>query len=155
MTEEEYFRKNYPDFCYGDRPLSPYWDFFQDGVEFGERQSEKKIEELELELTVEKDQHQEEINLHLHAEEYIKSLEKENAELKEELKNWKDEWQEQVQKAIDEGYARTQQTIQLTKATEILRSLYFIIQSRIDYKNNIEIADEMWRVEQFMKKIEK
>ncbi len=47
MTEEEYFRKNYPDFCYGDRPLSPYWDLFQDGVEFGERQSEKKIEELE------------------------------------------------------------------------------------------------------------
>jgi hypothetical protein len=114
-----------------------------------------KIKELELELTVEKDLHQEETNLHLHAEDYIKSLEKENAELKEELKNWKDEWQEQVQKAIDEGYARTQQTIQLTKATEILRSLYFIIQSRIDYKNNIEIADEMWRVEQFMKKIEK
>ena len=49
MTEEEYFRKNYPDFCYGDKPLSPYWDFFQDGVEFGERQSEKKIAELEKE----------------------------------------------------------------------------------------------------------
>lgn len=49
MTDEEYFRKNYPNFCYGDRPLSPYWDFFQDGVEFGERQSEKKIEELERE----------------------------------------------------------------------------------------------------------
>ena len=39
---------------------------------------------------------------------------------------------------------------QLTKAKEILRSLYFIIQSRIDYKNNIEIADEMWRAEQFL-----
>ena len=35
MTEEEYFRKNYPDFCYGDKPLSPHWDFFQDGAEFG------------------------------------------------------------------------------------------------------------------------
>ena len=43
MTEEEYFRKHYPDFCYGDRLLSPYWDLFQYGVEFGERQSEKKI----------------------------------------------------------------------------------------------------------------
>ena len=42
---------------------------------------------------------------------------------------------------------------QLTKAKEILRSLYFIIQSRIDYKNNIEIADEMWRAEQFLKDI--
>ena len=34
-----------------------------------------KIKELEQELTVEKDLHQEETNLHLHAEEYIKSLE--------------------------------------------------------------------------------
>ena len=50
MTEEEYFRKHYPDYCYGDKPLSPYWDFFQDGVEFGERQSEKKIEELEQQI---------------------------------------------------------------------------------------------------------
>ena len=48
MTEEEYFRKNYPDSCYGDKPLSPHWDFFQDGVEFGERQSEKRIEELKV-----------------------------------------------------------------------------------------------------------
>ena len=50
MTEEEYFIKNYPDYCYGNRLLSPYWDLFQDGVEFGERQSEKKIEELEQKL---------------------------------------------------------------------------------------------------------
>ena len=41
---------------------------------------------------------------------------------------------------------------QLIKAKEILRSLYFIIQSRIDYKNNIGIADEMWRAEQALKK---
>lgn len=40
-----------------------------------------EINELKLELTVEKDQHQEEINLHLHAEDYIKSLEKENKTL--------------------------------------------------------------------------
>ena len=43
MTEEEYFRKNFPDFCYGDKPLSPHWDFFQEGVEFGERESEKRL----------------------------------------------------------------------------------------------------------------
>ena len=48
-------------------------------------------------------------------------LEKENAELKSENQKWKDEWQEQVQKATDEGYARTLQTIQLTKAKEIIR----------------------------------
>ena len=52
MTEEEYFRKYYPDYCYGDRLLSPYWDLFQDGVEFGERQSEQKIADLEKENAV-------------------------------------------------------------------------------------------------------
>ena len=40
-----------------------------------------KIKELEQELTVQKDQLQEEINLHLHAEDYIKSLEEENNKL--------------------------------------------------------------------------
>ena len=51
-----------------------------------------KIKELELELTVEKDQHREETNLHLHAEEYIKSLEKENAELKALIEKLKCCW---------------------------------------------------------------
>ena len=72
----------------------------------------------------------------------IAKLEKENAELKaandarkfamamsekvekqlrEENSKLKDEWQEQVQKATDEGYARTLQTIQLTKAKEIIK----------------------------------
>ncbi len=50
MTEEEFFINNYPDSCYGDRPLSPHWDFFQDGVEFGERKSKKRIEELETQI---------------------------------------------------------------------------------------------------------
>ena len=51
----------------------------------------------------------------------IAELEKENAELKLENQKWKDEWQEQVQKATDEGYARTLQTMQLTKAKELLK----------------------------------
>ena len=80
----------------------------------------------------------------------IEELEKENAELKSENQKWKDEWQEQVQKATDEGYARTLQTIQLTKAKEIIRSLYFIIQGRIDYKGNIPLEDEMYRANQFL-----
>ena len=41
-----------------------------------------KIKELEQELTVEKDQHQEEINLHLHAEDYIKELEQQIEKMK-------------------------------------------------------------------------
>lgn len=38
------------------------------------------------------------------------------------------------------------------KAEEIIKGLYFIIQGRIDYENNIGIADEMWRAKQFWKK---
>lgn len=52
MTEEEYFRKNYPDSCYGDRLLSPHFDFFEAGVEFGERESEEKIAGLQHKVDV-------------------------------------------------------------------------------------------------------
>ena len=112
MTEEEYFRKNYPDACYGDKPLSPYWDFCQDGVEFGERQSEKKIAEVE----------------------------KENAELRKE-------WQEQVQKATDEGYTRTLQTMQLTKAKEIIREL---LSSCFGYNSKTVNYEVKAQAEQFL-----
>ena len=44
-----------------------------------------KIMELEQELTVEKDLHQEEVNLHLHAEDYIKSLEQQIVKLKADI----------------------------------------------------------------------
>lgn len=80
-------------------------------------------------------------------------LEKENAELKEELKKWKDEWQEQVQKATDEGYARTLQTMQLSKAKEHIQTL---ISCLIDWvqegdKDYCYIAE----AEQFLKDLEK
>ena len=81
----------------------------------------------------------------------IKELEKENAKLKKELKNWKDEWQEQVQKAIDEGYARTQQTIQLTKAKKLLKQF-------LEAKNSEDTYKAEWEAEQFLndiKEIEK
>ena len=86
----------------------------------------------------------------------VKKLEKENAELKEELKSWKDEWQEQVQKAIDEGYARTQQTIQLTKAKEIIKKLctkqddYCVDCTCYNFLENMRAE-----AEQFLKEIEK
>lgn len=32
---EERFVKSYPEFCYNGKPLSPYWDLYQDGAEFG------------------------------------------------------------------------------------------------------------------------
>lgn len=47
-----------------------------------------KIKELELELTVEKDLHQEETNLHLHAEEYTKSLEQKLEQTEKDLTDY-------------------------------------------------------------------
>ena len=85
-----------------------------------------------------------------------KELEKENAELKEELKKWKDEWQEQVQKATDEGYARTLQTIQLTKAKEIILRLYNagrdVLMCRAEEKayDNLSNAINDKSIEQFL-----
>ena len=38
----------------------------------------------------------------------------------------------------------------LKEAEEIIKSLYFIIQDRIDYKNNILLNDEMYRAKQFI-----
>lgn len=83
----------------------------------------------------------------------VADLEQGNAELKEELKNWKDEWQEQVQKATDEGYARTQQTIQLTKAKELLKGwLGDFYNSKAFHQQIAELVEQS---EQFLKEIEK
>lgn len=70
---------------------------------------------------------------------------KENAELRKELKKWKDEWQEQVQKVIDEGYARTLQTMQLTKAKELLELFVqwnYGCCKKPDYKNLVKQAEQ-------------
>lgn len=42
---------------------------------------------------------------------------------------------------------------QLRKAEDIIRSLYFIIQGRIDYEGNIPLEDEMYRAKQFLNKV--
>ena len=74
------------------------------------------------------------------------ALEKENVELKRE-------WQEQVQKATDEGYARTLQTVQLTKAKEIIRDFISVAIDYIDKEDkNYSIIVE---AEQFLSEVEK
>ena len=70
MTEEEYFRKYFPDSCYGDKPLSPHWDYFQYGVEFGERESEKKIEELNHTIATLR-QEKDNVSMHANAMEVV------------------------------------------------------------------------------------
>jgi acyl carrier protein len=78
----------------------------------------------------------------------IADLEKENAELKEELKEWKDECQEQVQKATDEGYARTLQTMQLTKAKVALRNVIdYLRQFCSDYPDCVIEAEKILKEE--------
>ena len=69
---------------------------------------------------------------------------------KEENKKWKDEWQEQVQKANDEGYARTLQTIQLNKAKKIISNLYAICKDN-HYPNTSVLMEQ---AEQFLKECE-
>ena len=69
---------------------------------------------------------------------------------KEENKKWKDEWQKQVQKANDEGYARTLQTIQLNKAKKIIGNLYAICKDN-HYPNTSVLMEQ---AEQFLKECE-
>ena len=132
MTEEEYFIKNYPVFCYGDRPLSPYWDLFQDGVEFGERQSEKKTEELELKL---------------------KEIEESDSvtELKL-LRNTSKSAERDVRNAYKNG--KLEGKAQLTKAKEIIRTFL-----NMPMPNNEEVFADVGAIlteaEQFLKEIEK
>ena len=77
-------------------------------------------------------------------------LEKENAELKENYRK-----RGEVIIRLERQIRLYIHSDQLTKAKEILRGLYFIIQSRIDYENNTGIADEMWRAKQFLSEVEK
>ena len=81
------------------------------------------------------------------AEKRIAELEKENSELKEELNNWKNEWQGQVQKATDEGYVRTLQTIQLTKAKELLKESMNYLDT---YHNAVKVYNFIAETEQFL-----
>ena len=134
MTEEEYFRKNYPDSCYGDRPLSPYWDFFQDGVEFGERKSEKEIGDLEQKLEqTEKDLADYQFNYPS-----IKELSKENEELKGSLELYESggcratkvfecgvvkELKEQLTKKADTNHSLVEQMADLESKNAELKGL--------------------------------
>lgn len=80
-------------------------------------------------------------------------LEKENASLKKELNEWKSEWQEQVQKATDEEYARTLQTIQLSKAKDLLK--WFVWYFREGSPNLVPYKHKVEEAEQFLKDLEK
>ena len=73
--------------------------------------------------------------------------------LKSENQKWKDEWQEQVQKATDEGYARTLQTIQLSKAKDIIRE--FVEWATWQGSNCPNFKSIQDKAEQFLSEVEK
>ena len=80
------------------------------------------------------------------ATKHIKELEQENTELKK--------WKEDTIKARGNDYmAWSRQNDQLTKAENIIRDLYFIIQGRIDYEDNIQIKDSMDLAKAFLNEV--
>ena len=109
----------------------------------------EKIKELKAEIENDRD---------LPAIAYMQGAEKQKKKDEEELKKWKDEWQEQVQKATDEGYARTLQTMQLNKAKDILQRLMenqptpSSMYAEIDLVGWREVNKE---AEQFLNEVEK
>ena len=82
----------------------------------------------------------------LKMQERITELEKENTKLKGLVNQYK------ASKCSSISLVNRNMIMsdQLTKAKEIIRSLYFIIQGRIDYKGNIPLEDEMYRANQFL-----
>ena len=167
MTEEDYFRKTYPDYCYGDKPLSPYWDLFQYGVEFGEQQSENKIADIKANC-----------DLAIEGRDIkIKELEKENAELKEQVANLegiklaqetalnteynikeclikenaelKDD-----NKVMADNYSKMEQKFynNLTKAKELLKKMYYLYFNPCVTEQDLENRDKLFEeVKQFIK----
>ena len=130
-------------------------DFIKAMVDIAEPR-EKRIEELEAEVKEWKDKADlwcNTANLKDHNIMINKELEKENAELKSENQKWKDEWQEQVQKATDEGYARTLQTIQLSKAKDIIRE--FVEWATWQGSNCPNFKSIQDKAEQFLSEVEK
>lgn len=167
MTEEEYFRKNYPDSCYGDKPLSPHWDFFQDGVEFGERQSENKIAELkkacdetqelldkQIEAAFKLDKENEGLRLKLEALEGqtpwkdIKDkseLIKENAELKDDNKVMADNYSKMEQKFYNN----------LTKVKELIKKIEKVFYNGEEALKRLpKIYDILVEAEQLLNEVE-
>lgn len=77
MTEEQIFKERFPEYCVGEKCLSPYFDLFQIGFEEGENQN-KELQALHKEIV----DIQNECVSKLQIE--IKQLQEENARLKKE-----------------------------------------------------------------------
>lgn len=83
MTEEQIFKNRFPEYCAGEKCLSPYFDLFQIGFEEGENQN-KEMQTLHKEIV----DIQNECVSKLQIE--IKQLQEENARLKKEFEENQD-----------------------------------------------------------------
>lgn len=116
------------------------------------KELKKENAELKAQLESERD---------LPAIAYIQGAEKQKKKDEEELKKWKDEWQEQVQKATDEGYARTLQTMKLNKAKEIIKKFSEFANNEVEYdpehpQEHTDLWNELCEeAEQFLSEVEK
>ena len=121
-----------------------------------------KIMELEQELTVEKDLLQEETNLHLHAEDYIKSLEQKLEQTEKDLADYQfnyptiKELEEEIRKKADTNHSLVEQMAeqneQLEQSKEIIKKFIQWNYGCCDIPDYKEIVKQ---AEQFLKEIEK
>jgi hypothetical protein len=173
MNEEELFCKLFPEYVVNGKPLSPYFDLFESGYE----QLENRIDELEAEVKEWKDKADlwcKTANLKDHNIMINKELEKENADLKEEinkiafargnleeenaeLKGLKDVAtliranNDTVTTLMQLNNMLVSKSQQLTKAKEIIRKLIEAIHIW-DCKNLEQVEAE---AEQFISEVEK
>lgn len=71
------------------------------------------------------------------------------SKLTDELDKWKAEWNDQVIKANEEGFERTKQTIQISKAKQFIRDFLSVAIDYIDKEDkNYSYIEEGW---QFLK----
>lgn len=113
-------------------------DLFNIAMEYAEPR-EKRIEELEKKA---KNAWDENVRLVVNLRNEIESLKKENAELKATIRNTK---------AVDESFAL--QTIQLTKAKELLKEFVHHYKAKTIYIENMK--DLLEQAKQFLSEVEK
>ena len=142
--QEFYGEEDIEDFCSNELHTYPQHNEIMEYFKHIET-LEKENAELKAQLESERD---------LPAIAYMQGAEKQKKKDEEELKKWKDEWQEQVQKATDEGYARTLQTMQLSKAKELLKKLVLEVKGYEEI-NGYDTCEPVQEAEQFISEVEK
>ena len=70
---------------------------------------------------------------------------KDKGDLTDELKNWKDEWQEQVQKAIDEGWERTKLTGRVRELEQQIEKMKCDVKQEQSRWNSCEMQYDLYQ----------